>query len=179
MLSCGFVCELPHGVSSEEMEAIVHADSYDVHLKSQAESQRLVYRNTVSSLLAQKERPIKDHSTSRIMINDPYFNSTATKVADNRVFFPSPQLYRIDCSHERNNATCLFGKKDYFNDTIEEIKETTSFRIRITHDAQKNDEEVRNYWVNAITTSNDTELGEDYAGVDATVCKNNFNEVYF
>ncbi|XP_045778089.1 uncharacterized protein LOC123875991 [Maniola jurtina] len=176
VLSCGFVCELPHGISSEEIEAIVHANSYDVHLKSQTESQRLVYRNTVSSLLARKERPITDQSTSRIMINDPYFNSTATKAAGNRIFFPSPQLYQIDCYHEGNNATCLFGKKNYINDSIEEIKEMKMFRIRITHDAQKNAAEVRNYWVNAISLSNDTKLDEDYEGIDSTVCKNNFDE---
>ncbi|XP_023934060.2 uncharacterized protein LOC112043036 [Bicyclus anynana] len=176
VLSCGFVCELPHGVSSEEIESIVHANSYDVHLKSQTESQRLVYRNTVSSLLARKERPIRDHSNSRIMTNDPYFNSTATRVADDRIFFPSPQLYQIDCSHEGNNATCLFGKSNYFNDSIEESQETSTYRIRITHDAQQNAEEVRAYYVNAISLKNNTKLDEDYEGIDTTMCKNNFDE---
>lgn len=179
VLSCGFVCELPRGVASQEIDTIVHANSYDVHFKSQSESQRLVYRNTISPLLKHREKPMKDHSTSRVLTNDPFFNSTPSKVGDKNIFFPVPQLYEIDCSYTETNATCIFDKKDFINDSIEESAVKT-FRVRITHDAQKNSEEseVQSYWVNAVSLNNVSESSDDYDGIDFTSCQDSFTQVH-
>ncbi|XP_047530500.1 uncharacterized protein LOC125066465 [Vanessa atalanta] len=175
VLSCGFVCKLPSEATVQEIDTIVHANSYDVHFKSQYESQRLVYRNTISTSLTHRERPMKDHSTSRVLTNDPYFNSTASKVGDKNIFFPVPQLYEIDCSYAGSNATCKFEKEDFINDSIEETKEKL-FRVRISPNVQKDSNEVRNYWVNAVSSSNTSQSDEDYDGIDTTSCKDTFTQ---
>ncbi|CAH0727396.1 unnamed protein product, partial [Brenthis ino] len=177
LLSCGFICELPHQVSTEEIDSIIHAHSYDVHLKSPTASQRLVYRNTISALLDHREKPMKEHSTSRILNNDPYFNSTTSRIGENKIFFPTPQLYELSCSYIGKNATCVFDKSDFVDDSIEEVTEAL-FRIRVSHDAQKNSVEVRNYWVNAISVNNTTGADDDYDGVDSITCIDNLAQVY-
>lgn len=178
LLSCGFVCELPHQISTEEIDSIIHAHSYDVHLKSSTASERLVYRNTISALLDHREKPMKEHSTSRILTNDPYFNSTTSRIGENKMFFPTPQLYELSCSYIGKNATCVFDKSDFVDDSIEEVKEST-FRIRVSHDAaQKNSVEVRSYWVNAISVNNTTEANDDYDGVDSITCIDNLAQVF-
>ncbi|CAH2102388.1 unnamed protein product [Euphydryas editha] len=173
VLSCGFVCELPQGATLQEIDTIVHANSYDVHLKSQSDSQRLVYRNTISTSLKHSDKPMRDHSTSRVLTNDPFFNSTSSKVGAGNIFFPVPQLYEIDCSYTGTNATCIFDKKDFINDSIDENKVKT-FRVRITHDAQKDSSEIRNYWVNAVSLNNASQSSEDYDGIEITSCKDSF-----
>lgn len=177
ILSCGFVCELPHQVSKEDVDSIIHAHSYDVHLKSSSESQRLVYRNTISTFLDHRDKPMKEHSTSRVLTNDPYFNSTTSIIGDNKIFFPTPQLYGLSCSYTEKNATCLFDKIDFVDDSIEEVREI-SYRVRISHDAQKNSAEVRNYWVNAISENNSNGTSSDYDGIDSTTCNDNFAQSY-
>ncbi|XP_032528693.2 uncharacterized protein LOC116778779 [Danaus plexippus] len=176
VLSCGFVCELPHGISSEDINSVVRANSYDVNLKSQNESQRLLYRNTVSSLLSQTGRPVIDHSNSRIMTNDVFFNSTPTNITKDRVFFPTPKLYGIDCTYDENNASCSFGKEDFFKVSETDGIKETSYKVRISHDIKEKPIEVRNYLVNAIILQNATEM-EDYGGVDTTTCKDNFAQI--
>ena len=167
---------MPHQVSKEDVDSIIHAHSYDVHLKSSSESQRLVYRNTISTFLDHREKPMKEHSTSRVLTNDPYFNSTTSIIGDNKIFFPTPQLYDLSCSYTEKNATCEFDKIDFVDDSIEDVREI-SYRVRISHDAQKNSAEVRNYWVNAISESNSNGTSSDYDGVDTTTCNDNFAQV--
>lgn len=168
---------MPHQVSKDEVNSIIHAHSYDVHLKSSSESQRLVYRNTISTFLDHREKSMKDQSTSKVLTNDPYFNSTTSIIGDSKIFFPTPQLYDLSCSYSTDkNATCMFDKIDFVDDSIEEATEM-SYRVRITHDAQKNSAEVRNYWVNAISESNSNGTNNDYDGVDSTTCNDNFSQV--
>lgn len=163
-------------MSAEDADAIVYAHSYDVHLQSPVDTQRLVYRHTVSSLLTHTTAPMKDQSTSRIMTNDPYFNSTVTRISDSEIFFPAPELYKIDCTLETSNATCSFGKKDFMR-YINERHGEANFRVRISHDAQKAPDDVRNYWVRAISALNTTQYDEDYDGVDSIACEDNFGVV--
>lgn len=176
ILSCGFLCELPDDVTSEEAESIVHAHSYDVHLQSRINSQHLVYRHTVSSLLTQTRGPKKDQSTSRIMTNDPYFNTTVSKISDNEIFFPAPQLYQIECSQDLSNASCAFGRNDFITH-IDEGDMVMKYRVRISHDAQTVPADVKSYWVRAISSDNVTKFDDNYEGSDSTACHDNFGVV--
>ncbi|PZC75174.1 hypothetical protein B5X24_HaOG206589 [Helicoverpa armigera] len=145
VLSCGFVCDLPEDLSIEETNALIHTNSYDIHLQSTIDSQRLVYRHTVMAQLAQTMIPKKDQSTSRILTNDPFFNTTISKVSDHTIFFPAPKLYQIECSQDASNETCLFGKDDIFNETEDHLDEAV-LRMRISHDVQTAPLDIRNYW---------------------------------
>ncbi|XP_041974938.1 uncharacterized protein LOC121730128 [Aricia agestis] len=166
VLSCGFVCDLPLGLSQEDT---VHKNSYDVHLES-LNSQRIVFRNTVSAPLTLKEKPLKEHSKSEVIESDPFFNSTASRVSDGQVFFPTPHLFDIFCTHDDNNATCTFGK--VLNDFGENAKQM-QYKVRVSHDAQK-DNDVRSYWVNAVSFGNYSEHHQDFDGIDNTVCYDSF-----
>lgn len=172
VLSCGFVCELPEEATTQDIEDIVHTHSYDVHLRSSTNTQRLLYRHTVTSHIAHAPQPMKDQSTSRILTNDPYFNTSVSKVSDREIFFPTPQLYDIGCSLDSTNATCSFGESDVFAE--QSGSKRTMFRARISHDAQKAPMDVRNYWVNALAMTNFTKFDEDYDGIDLTTCRDNF-----
>lgn len=174
--SCGFVCEIPDETSLEDAEEIIHGHSYDIHLESPIESQRLVYRHTVSSLFPRNMAPKKDQSTSRIMTNDPYFNTTVSKISDREIFFPAPHLYKIDCSYDSSNASCLFGNGDEIRQA-EEFNEDTLLRLRISHDAQKAPVDVRSYWVRAISADNLTKVGDEFNGIDSVSCQDSFLEV--
>lgn len=178
VLSCGFVCEMPDAMTTEDAEEIIHGHSYDIHLESPIESQRLIYRHTVSSLFPRNMAPKKDQSTSRIMTNDPYFNTTVSIISDRKIFFPAPHLYKIDCSYDSNNASCLFGNGDVINQA-EEFNEDAILRLRISHDAQKAPIDVRSYWVRSISSSNLTKLGDDFDGIDSVSCQDSFLEVRF
>lgn len=178
ILSCGFVCEMPDDMTTEDAEDIIHSHSYEIHLESPIESQRLVYRHTVSSLFPRNMAPKKDQSTSRIMTNDPYFNTTVSKISDREIFFPAPHLYKIDCSYDSSNASCFFGRDDVLTQS-EEINEETIFQVRISHDAQKALVDVRSYWVRAISAGNLTKLDDDFDGVDSISCQDSFLEVRF
>lgn len=157
----------------EETNEIIHTNSYDIHLQSTVDSQRLVYRHTVMAQLAQTLVPKKDQSTSRILTNDPFFNTTISKVSEHAIFFPAPKLYQIECTHDTSNGTCLFGKDDIFNETEDHIDEAI-LRMKISHDVQTAPLDIRSYWVNAVSTENITKVDEDYDGVDSIVCSDNF-----
>ncbi|XP_013135278.1 PREDICTED: uncharacterized protein LOC106100797 [Papilio polytes] len=176
ILSCGFVCEIPDEVTSKEIEAMIHTNSYDVRLQSNSHDQRLLYRHTVSPLPMKSKILMKDQSTSRIMTDDPFFNSTVSRLSDNELFFPAPTLYQMQCTQTENNATCLFGRKNFLNDLEADNEENTNteYRMRISHDVQKSSTEVKDYWVNAISIGNGTKYDADYEGVDSTACEDNF-----
>lgn len=173
VLSCGFVCNLPDDMSSDEINGVIHTNSYDIHLQSNIDSQRLVYRHTVMAQLAQSLAPKKDQSTSRILTNDPFFNTTISKVSDHAIFFPAPKLYQIECSRDTNNGTCIFGKDDIFNET-EDLLDESILRMRISHDVQTAPLDIRSYWIKAVSTKNTTKFDEDYDGVDSISCSDNF-----
>lgn len=181
ILSCGFVCEIPDEVTSKEIEAMIHTNSYDVRLQSNSHDQRLLYRHTVSPLPMKSKVLMKDQSTSRIMTDDPFFNSTVSRLSDNELFFPAPTLYQMQCTQTENNATCLFGRKNFLNDLEADNEENTNteYRMRISHDVQKSSTEVKDYWVNAISIGNGTKYDADYEGVDSTACEDNFIGVIF
>ncbi|XP_022822081.1 uncharacterized protein LOC111353335 [Spodoptera litura] len=175
VLSCGFVCDLPKDITTDETNALIHTNSYDIHLQSTIDSQRLVYRHTVMAQLAQTMIPKKDQSTSRILTNDPFFNTTISKVSDHTIFFPAPKLYQIECSHESTNETCLFGKDDIFNETEDHLDEAI-LRMRISHDVQTAPHDIRNYWVRAVSTDNNFTKDDDYDGIDGVSCSDNFGQ---
>lgn len=161
--SCGFVCELPDGLSADETNAIVHTNSYDIQIQSPADARRLVYRHTVSGLLSHTMAPKKDHSTTRIMTNDIYFNTTISKISDREVFFPAPQLYQLECDRNTTDAMCILGGEQIFDDIPESNKEET-YQVRVS-----NDEEKRLLNVVGLYVGNSTELEENYQ------CKDYFN----
>ncbi|CAH0592561.1 unnamed protein product [Chrysodeixis includens] len=175
VLSCGFVCNLPDDMSSDEINGIIHTNSYDIHLQSNIDSQRLVYRHTVMAQLAQSLAPKKDQSTSRILTNDPFFNTTISKVSDKAIFFPAPKLYQIECSRDTSNGTCIFGKDDIFNET-EDLLDEAILRMRISHDVQTAPLDIRSYWIKAVSTENTTKFDDDYDGVDSISCSDNFGQ---
>lgn len=123
--------------------------------------------------LAQTMIPKKDQSTSRILTNDPFFNTTISKVSDHTIFFPAPKLYQIECSHESTNETCLFGKDDIFNETEDHLDEAI-LRMRISHDAQTAPHDIRNYWIRAVSADNNFTKDDDYNGIDGVSCSDNF-----
>ncbi|KAM3967792.1 uncharacterized protein ACR2FA_011329 [Aphomia sociella] len=170
VLSCGFVCDVPEDMTLEETDAMVHTHSYDIQLQSQTEAQRLVYRHTVTSMLPNTRTPKKDQSTARIMTNDPYINTTVSKISDDQIFFPTPQLYFMECLHDIINTTCSLGSDNIFKETVE-MQKQINYYVRISHDAQKASADVREYSVRAISASNKTEIDDDVAGV---TCKDNF-----
>lgn len=169
VLSCGFVCELPANSTADEITEITHTQSYDIRLRSHLDAQQLVYRHSVSHLIPRTITPKRDQSTSRIMKNDPFLNTTVTRISEREVFFPAPRLYRIVCTHNASNATCSFGT-DNVLDEFDDENEQVRYRVRITHDAQKSAVDVRNYYVQAVSTGNLTK-DDDYDGVDTVTCQ--------
>ncbi|KAI5635584.1 MFS_1 like family domain-containing protein [Phthorimaea operculella] len=174
VLSCGFVCELPNDLPPEDAETIVHSHSYDVHLDSPRDSQHLVFRHTVSSAFTQTMAPKKDQSTSRIMTNDPNFNTTVSRISASEVFFPAPQLYQLECSRKSSNGSCLFGRADFMTH-LEERGSETSYRVRISHDVTRTLADVDGYWVRAVAAANTSVYDDDYDGVDSVTCDDNFS----
>ncbi|CAB3240850.1 unnamed protein product [Arctia plantaginis] len=173
--SCGFLCNLPEGLSTEDTDAFLQTNSYDIHLQSRVDNQRLVYRHTVMSTFAQKVAPKIDQSTSRLMTNDAYFNARISKVSDRKLFFPAPRLYQLECTHDASNGSCIFGKNDIFNETDDNIEEQI-LRMRISHDAQIAPHDIKSYWVKSVSTDNVTKFDEDYDGVDGVTCTDNLGK---
>ncbi|XP_026758900.2 uncharacterized protein LOC113518264 [Galleria mellonella] len=167
LLSCGFVCDLPDDITLEEIDSIVHTHSYDVQLQSPAGSQRLVYRHTVTSMLPHKMTPKKDQSTTRILTNDPYVNTTVSKVSDDQIFFPAPKLFLMECLHDTTNATCSLGSDSIFEEMVAQQKEM-KYYVRISHETQETSTDVRDYSVRAVSTWNTTEIDEGLNGVTCT-----------
>ncbi|XP_028178185.1 uncharacterized protein LOC114365743 [Ostrinia furnacalis] len=154
--SCGFVCELPTDISPEDIAAILHTHSYDLHVQTLDEAQRLVYRHTVSSFMAQTRAPRKDQSTSRILTNNDYFNTTVARISDREVFFPAPQLYHMECAQNSTDAVCYFGNNKMF-DEITDKRIEDLYQLRITQD----DENTINVMM-GLVTGNSTEAEEIY-----------------
>lgn len=176
VLSCGFVCELPEDLSTEDIDEIVYSAAYDVHIQSHLDSQRLLYRHTVTSQLPRSNTQMKDQSTSRIMTNDPYFNTSVSRVSENEIFFPTPQLYDMECSQNFANVTCLFGNNDIFAEAVSGSKQMV-FHAKISHELQETPVDVRNYWVNALAIGNITKFNEVYDGTDMITCQDKFDTV--
>lgn len=174
--SCGFICDVPDIVTPNEIDNILRNDAYDIHLHSSLDAQQLVYRHTLTSSVTRSMTPMKDQSTSRILNNDPYFNVTVSKISDREIFFPAPRLYKMHCSRDLNNGSCVFGRNDIFKQNDEGTEEMETFRMRISHDAQKTPKTVRNYWVRALSSGNGS-IDNDYDGVDSVICKNSYDEV--
>ncbi|CAH2050547.1 unnamed protein product, partial [Iphiclides podalirius] len=175
--SCGFVCEIPSETSAKEIESMIHADSYDVRLQSYTNDQRILYRHTVSSYLPKTKVLMKDQSNSRIMADDPFFNTTISKISNHEIFFPTPRLYKMQCTKSEKNATCLFGRKTFLSDLDDgnDVQDVdTAFHVRISHDAHQASTDVKDYWVSAISVVNGTKFDADYEGIDSTTCEDNF-----
>ncbi|XP_068626476.1 uncharacterized protein [Battus philenor] len=178
ILTCGFACEVPQETNADEIEAITHRETYDIRLQSNTYDQRLLYRHTVSSLLPNTKIVMKDQSTSRIMTDDPFFNTTVSKLSDHVMYFPAPSLYQVICTQTDINATCLFGKKNVLNNLdVDDFEQNVdrNFRMRISHDAQKSSANVKDYWVKAMSIPNENSFDADYSGMESTVCEDNFN----
>lgn len=109
------------------------------------------------------------------MTNDPYFNTSVSRLSENEIFFPTPQLYDVECSQDFANATCLFGNNDIFAEAVTGTKQMV-FHARIYHDAQKAPADVRNYRVKALAIGNITKFNDDYDGTDIT-CQDKFDMV--
>ncbi|KAJ0182447.1 hypothetical protein K1T71_001816 [Dendrolimus kikuchii] len=174
--TCGFLCDLPEDMSLKETDAILNTHTYDIHMQSRVDAQRLIYRHIVSSPLMQTMAPTKDQSTSRILTNDPYFNTTVSKISDRELFFPAPRLYEMECSYDSDNATCLLGDIGVF-DGMQDVNEDLRFRLRISHEVQTTPVDVRSYWVKAIVNRNITKLDEDYYEIDRLSCKDSYDEL--
>lgn len=174
--TCGFLCDLPKVMSSKETDALLNTHSYDIHIQSHVDAQRLIYRHIVSSPLMQTMAPTRDQSTSRILINDPHLNTTVTQISDREVFFPAPRLYQMDCNDDFNNTTCRLGDDGVFIGT-QNMNADFQFRLRISHEVQTTPHDVRSYWVKAIATRNNTKPNGAYYGIDRLTCKDNFDEV--
>lgn len=110
------------------------------------------------------------------MTNDPYFNTSVSRVSESEIFFPTPQLYDMECSQDFVNATCLFGNNDIFTETTRGTKQMV-FRARISHDAQIDPMDVRNYRVKALAIGNITKFNENYDGIDNITCQDKFDMV--
>ncbi|XP_045495016.1 major facilitator superfamily domain-containing protein 6-A-like [Colias croceus] len=164
--SCGYICELPNA-SPEEMDAVLRSNLYNVNLQSPIQSTRLYYQNIYNSL-SRDSKPVKDQTRVRILTNDPYFNSTMRKVTDNKIFFPVPQLYKMECKYEVTNATCTLGKSDLLSQT--DAGAEYEFRARLSHDVKTGNNEVHEYKVRSILKENGTKYGDDFNGVDSTTC---------
>lgn len=162
--SCGFVCELPKDVSKEQTDAILHTHSYDLYVQSLDDAQRLVYRHTVSSLLTNTMAPKKDQSTSRILTNNDYFNTTVAKLSDRKIFFPAPQLYQLECARNSTDAVCYFGNNQMFDEITDKIVDD-KYQLRITHDGGNS------IGVVGLFTGNATDVDENYQ------CKDYFDGV--
>ncbi|XP_030027566.2 uncharacterized protein LOC115445436 [Manduca sexta] len=174
--SCGFLCEMPEGTFSNELEDALHTPFYDIHLQSRVDGQRVLFRHTVSTQDSRRTTPQKDQSTIRIMTNDPHFNTSISKVSDRGIFFPSPRLYEMECSRGLNNVTCVFGINKIFNEGQNGNK-GNNLRVRVSHNAQTTPVDVREYWIKALSTGNDTKLDDDYDGVDNITCKDYYDEI--
>lgn len=173
--SCGFVCDVPE-ISSVEKEAILDTNTYDINLQSQDSVQRLIYRHTVTTFLTNTTTPKIDQTKSRMLANDAYFNISATKISDSEIFFPAPKMYRLECLRDLNNGTCIFGNNDIFNES-KNASEVTKFRVRVSHDAHTTTDDIKSYWVKAISDVKETKLHDDYNGLDSITCKDRYNEV--
>ncbi|CAH0405302.1 unnamed protein product [Chilo suppressalis] len=163
IVSCGFVCELPEGLPMEEVNMIMHSLSYDIQIRSSSDTHRLVYRHTVSGLLHHTMAPKKDQSTTRIMTNDVYFNTSIAKISDQEVFFPAPRLYQMACTHNSSEAMCILGGEQIFDD-ISESKTEESYKVRVA-----NEEKKRLLNIVGLYAGNSTEVEENYQ------CKDYFN----
>ncbi|KAL0901417.1 hypothetical protein ABMA27_006683 [Loxostege sticticalis] len=153
--SCGFLCELPTDISTEDIDEILHTHSYDLHIQSMDDAQRLVYRHSVSSFMALTMAPKKDQSTSRILTNNDYFNTTVAKISDREIFFPAPQLYQMECARNSTDAFCFFGNNKMFDEMTDKIVDE-QFQLRIKQD------DVNAINVVGLLTGNATEVDESY-----------------
>ncbi|XP_038207738.1 uncharacterized protein LOC119829341 [Zerene cesonia] len=170
--SCGFICELPNA-SLEEIDAAIRSNLYNVNVQSPKQSTRFFYQNIYNSF-SRDSKPVKDRTRIRILNNDPYFNSTMRKVTDNKIFFPVPQLYKMDCRYEITNATCTLGKSDLLSQT--EAGAEYKFRARLSHDVKTGNNEVYEYQVRSILKENGIKYGDDFNGVDSTTCIDNLSQ---
>ncbi|CAK1540106.1 unnamed protein product [Leptosia nina] len=167
ILSCGFLCQSPNETTEDELDSLLDSTSYTVNLKSVAQSQLLIYRNVYQSI-SRDTSIIKDRKRVRALTNDPFFNSTMTKVSERTVFFPTPQLYSIDCLHEGKNATCSLGNPDHIFDLDSENIE--EYRVRFSRRVIDS-EEASEYWINAILGDTNSSLMKGFGGVDSTNCR--------
>lgn len=168
-LSCGFVCDLPPEMIKNQTDEMLHMHSYVIQLQSPVSSQQLVYRHTVSSFL-KPMAPKKDKSTTRILTNDPLFNTTATLVPPEQIFFPAPQLYKMECSHDSQNASCYFAWDSLVSEQ-KKVNDESNFRIRISDDAQQAELDARKYTVKAITAwESQSEFVKDVSDIESTIC---------
>lgn len=108
--------------------------------------------------------PKKDQSTSRILTNNDYFNTTIAQISDREVFFPAPQLYQLECARNSTDAMCYFGNNQVF-DEMNDMRVNNVHQLRITHD------EGKSINVIGLLTGNSTEVEESYQ------CKDYFDGV--
>ncbi|XP_013194166.2 uncharacterized protein LOC106137802 [Amyelois transitella] len=154
---CGFVCKLPFGLSSKEKEAVVNNNFYEVRLESRQGTEQLLYRHSVSSMVPRPTPPNKDHAT-RNMENDPYINTTVTRIDDDRLFFPVPKLYQLQC--DPMNNTCSLGNVDTITQMTVESNDT-QYHLWVSYEAQNEQNTVKEFWVNGVAADSSTEFGKD------------------
>ncbi|XP_047510240.1 uncharacterized protein LOC125053078 [Pieris napi] len=165
--SCGFVCQSLN--ASTDMHVVLKSKSYNVNLKSLTRSQRLIYRNVINPL--SEDFDSKDRKRVRILTNNPNFNSTITQVSDNKMYFPTPRLYTMNCN-DMNNITCLLGNFDLISELEKDIYE--DYRARIARHIEDDVDESPVYSINAIQSRNKS--FKDFEGVDSTTCIDRFKE---
>lgn len=116
LLSCGFVCEPPEDVSTDEIEAISLQQLYDIRIQSNQEKSQRIYRHSILlPHITKKNSTAYDKSMSRVLTNDPFFGKIIQKSSGGQLFFPSPNLYEFECDANGTNTVCYFGKGDLTN----------------------------------------------------------------
>ncbi|VVC93643.1 unnamed protein product, partial [Leptidea sinapis] len=170
--TCGFLCDTPSGFTSDKLNAVLMSEIYDINLQSKTKSNRLIYRNVYNSLLAPNEK--KYRANSRILKRDPDFNTTITKVSSNQIFFPAPQLYKMQCSYEGSNATCMLGMSQLTADLEDDIQD--KYRVKISHEVQEDVTKMRDYWIHTILKLNSTVYYKNFSEDDSTTCVDKFTQ---
>lgn len=171
MLSCGFTCEVPEEITSEEFNVITQMKFYDIHVKSNDDVQRFIYRHSISSPQIQ----VHKRDRSKVLINDPFFDKMIRKVTDRQLFFPAPNLYMFECDTNSSDITCHFGKHakflldDSLNSTNELHTDVKRFLFTVERNKQLDNNSTiavqnegfdgRTFWVRGLSLDND--IGND------------------
>lgn len=163
--SCGFVCGLPDDISEEEVDYLTKQQFYDVLVGTQKDIPKLIYRHSTSilefttSVISKSEK-----STLRVLTNDPYFDKRIRKMSDSQLFFPSPNLYQLQCDTNTLNTVCNFEKSDLeyidnniSNETRFDYTEPSKLRLSIKRfenvkeNVTKSDEKINEkYWIQSL-----------------------------
>ncbi|XP_053619489.1 uncharacterized protein LOC128680397 [Plodia interpunctella] len=154
--TCGFVCTLPYELSAADRDDIVNSQSYEVQL----EWHQMLYRHAVSNSLPLATPPTKYHAT-RKMNNQPYLNTTVSRILDDQLFFPVPKLFQLQCDYENN--TCSLGQGDVV--TTSAIESQEKYNVWVSYEARKEQNDVKEFWV-ALSDGNSTKKDYQVSCID-------------